>query len=336
MLSPIISIIVPVYNVEKYLIRCIDSVLNQSFKDFELLLINDGSSDKSGDICDKYAKEDKRIKVFHKENGGVSSARNFGIGMATGTWISFIDSDDYVGENYLLNLYSSTLGTNIDFVQAGYIKVNSSMTQSVKCTAADINTKSMEQILHILRGFSISKLFKHDIIKQKNIRFDPSLTLAEDLCFNLNYISHIKQAAFITNTDYFYVFNERSASYKLHTPNSLLFLWKNENQLINSIQRKYNLSSDILYEWKVDIANNIFSWISSWIIYNASGPFDRNIVKELKTHYGYYISILKEAKPHSYINRCTCVQICERRFLLASIMLFFTSMYKKFRYKYEV
>ncbi len=101
---PQISIIVPVYNIEKYFHRCVDSILSQTFTDFELLLINDGSNDNSGAICDEYAAKDARIRVFHKENGGVSSARNLGLDNAKGEWITFVDSDDYVKPDYLSNL----------------------------------------------------------------------------------------------------------------------------------------------------------------------------------------------------------------------------------------
>ena len=99
--TPQISIVVPVYNVEKYLERCIDSILAQTFTDFELLLINDGSKDSSGLICDKYTEKDSRIRVFHKENEGVSRARNLGISNARGRWLCFIDSDDWVDKEYL-------------------------------------------------------------------------------------------------------------------------------------------------------------------------------------------------------------------------------------------
>ena len=99
--NPEVSIIVPVYNVEKYLPRCIDSILAQTSTNFELILIDDGSTDKSGMICDEYAKKDNRIKVFHKENGGVSSARNIGLDNASGEWLAFIDPDDAVDKEYL-------------------------------------------------------------------------------------------------------------------------------------------------------------------------------------------------------------------------------------------
>ena len=102
---PEISIIVPVYKVEKYLRHCVDSILAQTFTDFELLLIDDGSPDNSGAICDEYAEKDNRVRVFHKENGGVSSARNLGLDNARGTYIMFCDSDDYVADNWAEKLY---------------------------------------------------------------------------------------------------------------------------------------------------------------------------------------------------------------------------------------
>ena len=101
MSTPAISVIIPVYNAEQYLRRCVDSVLTQSYTDFELLLIDDGSRDQSPAICDEYAAADHRVQVFHKPNGGVSSARNLGLDHARGQWITFIDSDDFISPNYL-------------------------------------------------------------------------------------------------------------------------------------------------------------------------------------------------------------------------------------------
>lgn len=105
--TPLISVIVPVYNVETYLPQCIESLLNQKYQNLELLLIDDGSSDGSGAICDRYERLDKRVKAFHKENGGVSSARNLGLDHACGEWIAYVDSDDYVSPDYLQDLYTA-------------------------------------------------------------------------------------------------------------------------------------------------------------------------------------------------------------------------------------
>ena len=116
-----ISVIVPVYNTEKYLHRCVDSILAQTFTDFELLLIDDGSTDKSGAICDEYAQKDSRVRVFHKENGGVSSARNVGLKNGRGEWISFVDSDDWVKKNFLDKLIVNS--ENVDLGCVGFIQI---------------------------------------------------------------------------------------------------------------------------------------------------------------------------------------------------------------------
>ena len=120
-MSKKISVIVPVYNVEQYLYKCIDSILSQSFQDFELILVNDGSIDNSARICDEYAQNDKRIRVIHKENGGVSQARNVAISLAIGEYIAFVDSDDYVLPNMYENLVSTAINTNADIVKCGFI-----------------------------------------------------------------------------------------------------------------------------------------------------------------------------------------------------------------------
>ena len=119
-MQPKISVIVPVYKAEKYLHRCVDSILAQTFTDFELLLINDGSPDNSGVICDEYAQKDNRIRVFHKENGGVSSARNIGLDNAKGEWITFIDSDDYIEQGY----FEIPLDTTADLLIQNYESFN--------------------------------------------------------------------------------------------------------------------------------------------------------------------------------------------------------------------
>lgn len=118
-----ISIIIPIYNLEKYLDKCIKSILNQTFKDFELILVNDGSTDKSGVICDNYKKVDDRIVVIHKENGGTSSARNIGIDIARGKYIGFVDGDDYIHENMYYELYENLIKNNSDISICKFIKV---------------------------------------------------------------------------------------------------------------------------------------------------------------------------------------------------------------------
>ena len=142
----LISIIIPVYNSEKYLIECLDSVLLQTYKNFEALLINDGSTDNSGEICDNFAVKDSRFKVFHKKNGGVSSARNFGIKEAKGEWICFVDSDDFVSDLFLANIFNNDLYF-IDFIFTNAYFYNSKLNS--------IKYKSMKN-----KKFSTNLFFK--------------------------------------------------------------------------------------------------------------------------------------------------------------------------------
>lgn len=188
-MHPLISVIVPVYNVQKYLRQCIASILAQTYENFELILVNDGSKDKSGEICDEYAKKDNRIKVFHKENGGVSSARNLGLDKAIGENICFVDSDDWVDENYLEILTSEH---EVPFVVA---PVTSTVIESgIFVGKHNIYKKVVEaEVAHdfIFRA-PVSKLYDTSIIKEANLRFREDLQMGEDYIFNLNYMLHIE------------------------------------------------------------------------------------------------------------------------------------------------
>lgn len=164
--SPKISIIVPVFNVENYLHRCIDSILVQTFKDFEVLLIDDGSTDKSGKICDEYAFNDNRVKVFHKRNGGVSSARNVGLNNAVGKWVTFCDSDDYVHENFLYDFLSQP--HTVDLLSQGYWeRRNDVLAEKYEQDGIYVGARLNRFILDMYKstqlGFLWCKAFKLDI-----------------------------------------------------------------------------------------------------------------------------------------------------------------------------
>ena len=121
---PKVSIVVPIYNVEKYLEQCIDSIINQTLKEIEIILVDDGSPDNCPQICDDYVKKDSRIKVVHKTNGGLSSARNAGIEIATGDYIGFVDSDDYIELDMYEKMYNIAIENNVDFVMSDYYSVS--------------------------------------------------------------------------------------------------------------------------------------------------------------------------------------------------------------------
>lgn len=192
MSDSLISIIVPVYNSEQTLNRCIDSILGQTYRNFELLLINDGSKDHSGEICDEYAGQDSRVKVFHKENGGVSSARNVGLDNAMGEWITFVDSDDYIQQRLLESMifYESS-----DLVIGNSIWLNDKDEKLYECNIPKGVFRKNEILPQYLYSAAFNvpwgKLFKSNVIATHNIRYNSSMRVAEDLHFVYQYLLHI-------------------------------------------------------------------------------------------------------------------------------------------------
>ena len=204
-----ISIIVPVYKVEQYLSKCIESILAQTFQNWELLLIDDGSPDNSGKICDEYALKDSRIRVFHKENGGVSSARNLGIDNARGEWITFIDSDDYIQPGFLEGLYEPIAqGEDLYFVHGGCVNVKNDEIVGVNQSYEYYVGDDKNILFQKLRGLTFSKLYSLENVKHwsddQPLRFDEKMRIAEDMAFTLDYALHVSRFALVPEKGYCY------------------------------------------------------------------------------------------------------------------------------------
>lgn len=224
-----ISIIVPVYNTEKYIEKCIESILNQKEKNFELLLIDDGSKDRSGRICDIYAEKDRRIKVIHKPNGGVSSARNLGLDNAKGEMIFFIDSDDTVGPDYLKEL---EILEDEDFVQSGVRILENDYLKSVM-THEDIFKDYNRFWMESRQQWPSMCCLSRKIIEDNHLRFDTNLKMGEDGLFNQIFISKCRKIRRTTFNQYNYNSdNLESASHKFYEDRleqQLLLISKLEN-----------------------------------------------------------------------------------------------------------
>ena len=203
-----ISVIIPVYNSEKYLHKCIDSVLAQSYTNFELILVNDGSTDGSGKICDEYAEKDERVGVFHKENGGVSSARNFGIDNAKGEYICFVDSDDWLNEHMYITLIRSIEESNCDISYCGYFEVN----ERIKTTQEKrpnyqmgIGCDIINNVINADLSIPIwACIIKTEIIKNNEIIFSIGCDYGEDQEFIIKCLFHSTKVTSIDKCLYYY------------------------------------------------------------------------------------------------------------------------------------
>lgn len=226
--NPAVSIIVPVYKTAEYLMKCVDSILAQSFRDFELLLMDDGSPDESGEICDRYVQLDSRVQVIHKENGGVSSARNLGLDRAKGDFVVFVDSDDYIGENYLKDMmeYAYGLGETADssIVICDYQPFSEAGEESrtyPEPFAAKMEPGGMtaQQFRNLIFGFVIfppyCKLYSRSVIEENGLRFDTELKSAEDFDFNRRYLDYVDQICYIPSVSYHY-----RVGYKRYRPSN--------------------------------------------------------------------------------------------------------------------
>lgn len=212
----LISVIVPIYKVEKYLCRCVDSILAQTFTDFELILVDDGSPDNCGRICDEYAEKDNRIHVIHKKNGGLSDARNAGLNYATGQYIMFVDSDDYI-ELELFEKSYNTIEEGYDIVAFRLNEIDDSGNSSplvYSLLEKEINFENnvdyLNFILKIFMNYgvgwgAVSRIYRRDIIEKYGLRFEDNRRIfAEDMCFNLCYIVHAKTMYVIKDCLYNY------------------------------------------------------------------------------------------------------------------------------------
>lgn len=210
---PAISVVIPVYKCEKFLARCLDSLLVQKFTDWQAICIDDGSPDKSGKILDEYAAQDDRFVVVHKKNAGVSAARNDGIKYATGKYIYFLDADDFIDDDYFEKMLDAAEKNNADMVVSGFVSDN-------KYTKPIIYKKSRcLRSLYQKARFSFvltdsyvwRYLFKKDFIKKQKLKFDTSLIAQEDTLFVLNAIEKANVVVTVPDVNYHYMFNENSA-----------------------------------------------------------------------------------------------------------------------------
>ena len=317
-----VSFIVPIYNAEQYLIQCVDSILSQSYSNFEVLLIDDGSTDNSGNICDEYAEKDNRVRVFHKANGGVSSARNIGLDNSKGEWISFVDADDWLNSDYLITLFEDTEIADMTFWGMTFHYPKGSQKEVKPLEQYGSGKDNVGMVLAYLKkneqkieylGYTWNKLFKASIIKEFHIRFIERLNIREDEVFTLTYASHIDSIRVKSSLSYHYRVLNTGLTSKLKTIEEyLLLIEKLEKVLLSykGLPLYYLEENSILsYYFNAALADRLFSksWWNLLNIYVAKGQC---LKKETNIHSRMANLIFRfDLTLYQYIMACL-VHIC--------------------------
>ncbi|MGH4052351.1 MAG: glycosyltransferase family 2 protein [Clostridium sp.] len=250
---PEISIIVPVYNGEKYINKCIEMIINQTFKDFELIIIDDGSTDKSADMCNEYARKDTRIKVISKKNQGTWAARNRGIDESIGKYIIFFDCDDWYEDDLLKEMYETIKGKDVDLVISGQTNVtvdeSGETLKRVKVLNAEHHFNTKNEILDnyiLLRKEEIgdtlwNKIYKSEIIKKYDLKFE-NYKRGEDTLFNVNYYQNIDKCTVIGKAFYSYRIENSNPVWMKYNENYLNIVSMENDAIISKLKEwgKYN------------------------------------------------------------------------------------------------
>ncbi|GGG67250.1 glycosyltransferase [Epilithonimonas arachidiradicis] len=277
-----ISIIIPIYNASQYLQRCLDSLLKQVSDNCEILLVNDGSTDDSKEICEDYAKKFPIVKLYSQTNQGPSAARNLGIEKSSGTFITFVDSDDYVSDDYFVSLEEMALLDN-DLAIYAY-RIQPSKRDQKLLKEGIFNKSEILKIFHStvtnskMLWFPWNKLYKKEIIDKYNIRFSEKIRIGEDTIFNLNYLLHCNNVFFLQKVLYNYVENEASLTQDKSYRGFLLESMENHfSERVKIHQSSLDIQGE---KGDKDIASYYIEHILFWLISNAKQSKDR--LAELK------------------------------------------------------
>lgn len=226
-MNELISIIVPVYKVENYLQRCVESLINQTYQNIEIILVDDGSPDRCGEMCEAFALQDARIRVYHKENGGLSDARNYGVSVANGAYIGFVDSDDYIHHSMYEKLYQAITKEKADVAECGVTRVYGNRNR-VHCEIENLyevmNEKQyFEEVLTSKKvyGSVWCKLIRKEIAKQ--VQFEKG-KYYEDLFYNLELVQVAKKYVFTNQPHYYYFIRENSITTEKYSPKQLTII----------------------------------------------------------------------------------------------------------------
>lgn len=300
--KPLISIVIPVYNVESYLEQCVETVIGQVYENIEIILIDDGSTDNSGKICDELVKKDKRIKVIHKKNGGLSDARNYGLDIAKGEYISFIDSDDYVEKTYINELYESILAKKADIAVGEYYVV-SNRNKKIETNIRMIEKEytNIEGVLDLLyqknmTSSACAKLYKKELFD--DVRF-PLHKLHEDVPVVYKLFLKSKKIVYINNKLYYYYQREGSIVNSTFRKEKLDYI-EHTKIIVDEMKLKEKKLYQAAISRHISACFQILFNIPFKLLFKTEGNYVWNEILK------YRYSILKDQDVRA-MNKCACV-----------------------------
>ena len=286
-----ISVIVPVYKTEQYLERCVDSILNQTYENIEVILVDDGSPDKCSEICDRYANKDRRVKVIHKKNGGVSTARNEGLDIVTGDYVTFVDSDDYIECDMYEKMLSKAVEYECDVVMCDCIKDYAEHSQiythNIRSGFYDYQQLLNEYYPHLLMmenveypaSISNVTILWKSTLNTKDMRYEPNIRFSEDLLFGAKLLRKARSFYYMKGEAlYHYVFNESSASHTFADDK-----WDDYNRLYECIKKEFSNDPSFDFSYQIDLCILFFVYNTIGEIYslNCSSLEKQNRILEV-------------------------------------------------------
>lgn len=302
---PKISIIVPVYNAKKYLESCINSLLNQTLSDIEIIIVDDGSTDGSSNICDNYKKIDSRISVIHTENRGVSTARNIGINLSKGIYTGFVDADDSVNAKMYESMNINAITNNADIVICGVTKTyeENGIKQNIKYNELNylnklgqpLKQKTLEMLLtDKLHGYSCNKLYRTELIKTNKVSFPENIPIMEDCVFNWNAFTYANTITYLDKCLYNYMINSKSACAYFNI---------NHFEIVTEL---YKEKQKFMVKWDMNSSDNqilIEKWYIIQIIYILSNEFNKKNISTIKEKYKRIKKIVLDTNVREVIDK---------------------------------
>lgn len=303
--QPKISVIVPVYKCEQYIHRCVNSILNQTFSDFELILVDDGSPDNCGEICEDYAKKDFRVKVIHQVNGGQAAARNNGVKEAQGEWLHFVDSDDMIHPKTLEILYKTAIDNDVKLSMCSAFQgenIPDDFSKNFDVTANILNMDE-ENIFHLCKNEKYYYWVVWGKLLHKSIFLKHPLTegrIYEDNAIVCKWLHEAKKVAVIPSPLYFYYINTSGTTKKNFTEKQLDILWAFEEQISYFHSLDYEKMTEHLVSYYFEISANMYYRAK----HKGNNKKHIKIIKEHKKHiektYSKYIHLDTEKKLYIY------------------------------------